>query len=282
MREQLYGVRAGRGSGKQAEGSDWRAPFSAFLHLPLPLPASAPRRPFSPFPFPPSPFSFPRLQPRSTCTHSTSRSSRSTSSSRSASASGSHAGSAPPATISSAPAIFPPSPFCSRSSPPRPPRSPSSPCPASAHAGQSHLPPAHLRLSVGRIGVAVWLLPGYFRGEQETAYARLESRFGVGTRRLTSVIFLVSRFLGDAVRVFASAIPLALVTGWSVPWAIVGDGRGDDDLYLVRRLQGGRLDRRHAAHRLPRGRRGDALHRLEARRRRGNAFIAAAMAGKLG
>src|SRR6266850_2263708 len=31
---------------------------------------------------------------------------------------------------------------------------------------------------VGRIGVAAWLLPGYFRGEQETAYARLESRFG--------------------------------------------------------------------------------------------------------
>ena len=44
---------------------------------------------------------------------------------------------------------------------------------------------------IGRIGVARWLLPGYFRGEQETAYARLESRFGVGTRRLTSSIFLV-------------------------------------------------------------------------------------------
>jgi SSS family solute:Na+ symporter len=74
---------------------------------------------------------------------------------------------------------------------------------------------------VGRIGVARWLLPGYFRGDQETAYARLESRFGVGTRRLTSLIFLVSRFLGDSVRVFASAIPLALITGWSVPTAIV-------------------------------------------------------------
>ncbi len=74
---------------------------------------------------------------------------------------------------------------------------------------------------IGRIGVAIWLLPGYFRGVQETAYARLESRFGVSTRRLTSVIFLVSRFLGDAVRVFASAIPLALVTGWSIPSAIV-------------------------------------------------------------
>jgi SSS family transporter len=74
---------------------------------------------------------------------------------------------------------------------------------------------------IGRIAVAVWLLPGYFRGDQETAYARLEHRFGVGTRRLTSTIFLFSRFLGDAVRVFASAIPLALVTGWSIPTSIV-------------------------------------------------------------
>jgi solute:Na+ symporter, SSS family len=74
---------------------------------------------------------------------------------------------------------------------------------------------------VGRIGVAAWLLPGYFRGDQETAYARLESRFGVGTRRLISSVFLVTRFLGDAVRVFASAIPLALVAGWSIPTSIV-------------------------------------------------------------
>jgi SSS family transporter len=73
---------------------------------------------------------------------------------------------------------------------------------------------------IGRIGVAIWLLPGYFRGDQETAYTRLESRFGVGTRRLTSTVFLVTRFLGDAVRVFASAIPLALVTGWSIPISI--------------------------------------------------------------
>jgi len=77
---------------------------------------------------------------------------------------------------------------------------------------------------LGRSAVALWLLPGYFRGEQETAYARLETRFGTGTRRLTSVVFLVTRFLGDAVRVFASAIPLALVTGWSVPTSVIAMG----------------------------------------------------------
>ncbi|MGZ8392877.1 MAG: sodium:solute symporter [Gemmatimonadales bacterium] len=77
---------------------------------------------------------------------------------------------------------------------------------------------------VGRIGVAVWLLPGYFRGDQETAYARLESRFGTTTRRMVSVVFLTTRFLGDGVRIFAGAIPLALLTGWTIPTAIVAMG----------------------------------------------------------
>jgi len=77
---------------------------------------------------------------------------------------------------------------------------------------------------VGRTLVAIWLLPGYFHGEQETAYARLESRFGPGTRRLVSVVFLATRFLGDGVRIYAGAIPLALVTGWSVPLSILAMG----------------------------------------------------------
>jgi SSS family transporter len=74
---------------------------------------------------------------------------------------------------------------------------------------------------LGRAAVAYYLLPGYFRGDQETAYARLESRFGPGTRRLVSVVFLITRFLGDGVRIFAGSIPLALITGWSVPASIL-------------------------------------------------------------
>jgi SSS family transporter len=74
---------------------------------------------------------------------------------------------------------------------------------------------------VGRLAVAAWLLPGYFTGQQETAYQRLETRFGPGTRRLVSATFLITRYLGDGVRIFAGAIPLALVTGWSIPLAIV-------------------------------------------------------------
>jgi len=73
---------------------------------------------------------------------------------------------------------------------------------------------------VGRIGVAAWLLPGYFRGEQETAYARLESRFGPFTRRVASGVFLVVRSLADSVRVYATAIPLAVFLGWSIPLSV--------------------------------------------------------------
>jgi len=74
---------------------------------------------------------------------------------------------------------------------------------------------------VGRIGVAALLLPGYFDGTQETAYQRLERRFGPLARRTASAVFLVTRALGDGVRVFATAIPLAIITDWSVPAGIL-------------------------------------------------------------
>ena len=74
---------------------------------------------------------------------------------------------------------------------------------------------------VGRTVVAWLLLPGYFEGEQMTAYQRLETRFGPTTRRLASAVFMVIRSLGDSVRVFATAIPVALVTGWSPVAAII-------------------------------------------------------------
>ncbi|HEX9704365.1 MAG TPA: sodium/solute symporter [Gemmatimonadales bacterium] len=77
---------------------------------------------------------------------------------------------------------------------------------------------------VGRIGVAAVLLPGYFAGTQETAYQRLEQRFGPHARRAAAGIFMLTRALGDGVRVFATAIPLAIITGWSIPLGILAVG----------------------------------------------------------
>lgn len=72
----------------------------------------------------------------------------------------------------------------------------------------------------GRIVVSLLLLPAYFRGDLTTAYALLEERFGTGARRFTSAVFMVTRLLADSVRLFATAIPLALVTGWPYPVSI--------------------------------------------------------------
>lgn len=80
---------------------------------------------------------------------------------------------------------------------------------------------------LGRIVVAFTLLPRYFNGNLVTAYALLETRFGLGTRRFTSVVFMITRAMADAVRVFATAIPVALIIGpvmpreYTMPAAIV-------------------------------------------------------------
>ena len=77
---------------------------------------------------------------------------------------------------------------------------------------------------VGRLGVASLLLPGYFEGTQDTAYQRLERRFGRAARRTASGVFLLTRALADCVRIFATAIPLAIITGWSLPAGILAIG----------------------------------------------------------
>src|SRR5829696_1422770 len=70
---------------------------------------------------------------------------------------------------------------------------------------------------LGRIVVAYTLLPRYYEGNLVTAYALLEKRFGLATRRFTSIVFMVTRGLADAVRVFATAIPIALILEGVVP-----------------------------------------------------------------
>lgn len=64
---------------------------------------------------------------------------------------------------------------------------------------------------IGRIIVAVFFLPAYYKGELSTAYSYLENRFGKKTRSLASVTFLFTRTASDGVRLFATAIPLYIM-----------------------------------------------------------------------
>lgn len=85
--------------------------------------------------------------------------------------------------------------------------------PATAYGSDLWMLQLTLGYMLGRIVVAAVLLPGYFKGEMLTAYALLERRFGLRTRRFASLIFMVTRVFADAVRVFATAIPIRLITG---------------------------------------------------------------------
>jgi SSS family transporter len=64
---------------------------------------------------------------------------------------------------------------------------------------------------LARIVVSLIFIPPYFRGSLQTAYHYLGSRFGLGMRRTASVTFMTTRVLADGVRLFATAIPLALI-----------------------------------------------------------------------
>ena len=64
---------------------------------------------------------------------------------------------------------------------------------------------------IARVLVAIFLLPSYQKGELVTAYSFLENRFGHFTRRYASSVFLFTRVAADGVRLFSTAIPLALI-----------------------------------------------------------------------
>jgi solute:Na+ symporter, SSS family len=74
---------------------------------------------------------------------------------------------------------------------------------------------------IGRIIVAQFFLPAYYKGDLTTAYSYLQNRFGNKTRSLASVTFLFTRTAADGVRLFATAIPLYLMLDISPMIAIV-------------------------------------------------------------
>lgn len=66
---------------------------------------------------------------------------------------------------------------------------------------------------VGRLVVVMLLMPHYFRGELMTAYAVLEERFGPGTRKMASVVFLLARTLGDGLRLYLASLAVQVLMG---------------------------------------------------------------------
>jgi SSS family transporter len=74
---------------------------------------------------------------------------------------------------------------------------------------------------IGRLLVSLLFIPAYYRGDLETAYDFLGKRFGLFVRKFTSTVFIVTRLLASGVRLFATAIPVHIITGLDYPTSIL-------------------------------------------------------------
>ncbi|MEL6143080.1 MAG: sodium:solute symporter, partial [Bacteroidota bacterium] len=76
-------------------------------------------------------------------------------------------------------------------------------------------------LPIAMVILCVFVLPIYYRLNVYTAYEYLESRFDVRVRVLTAVLFLIQRGLAAGITIFAPAIILSKILGWSLGWTVI-------------------------------------------------------------
>lgn len=93
--------------------------------------------------------------------------------------------------------------------------------PAQAYGSNMTFLQLALGYVIGRCLVAVLFIPAYFRGELVTSYQLLQQRFGTAVKTAASGIFLVTRSLADGIRLFATALVIAVVSGVPVSWSVV-------------------------------------------------------------
>lgn len=72
--------------------------------------------------------------------------------------------------------------------------------------------------------ICAFFIPIYFKLNVFTAYEYLESRFDLKTRLFTALLFLVSRAFAAGITIFAPAIVLSTLFGWSLQLTNIGIG----------------------------------------------------------
>lgn len=93
--------------------------------------------------------------------------------------------------------------------------------PGLAYKSDMHFLQVAIGYLIGRLLVSVIFIPAYYKGDLETAYDFIGRRFGLGLRKFASTIFIVTRVLASGVRLFATAIPVHLITGLDYPTSIL-------------------------------------------------------------
>lgn len=93
--------------------------------------------------------------------------------------------------------------------------------PAQAYAGNMTFLQLAAGYVIGRVLVSVLFIPAYFRGDLFTSYELLQHRFGTRVKTLSAVIFLITRSLADGIRLFTTALVIAIVTQVPVTWVVI-------------------------------------------------------------
>jgi SSS family solute:Na+ symporter len=79
-------------------------------------------------------------------------------------------------------------------------------------------------LPVAMVILCIFFLPLYYRLNVYTAYEFLENRFDVRTRTFTALLFLIQRGLAAGITIYAPAIILSQILGWSLHLMILLTG----------------------------------------------------------
>jgi solute:Na+ symporter, SSS family len=93
--------------------------------------------------------------------------------------------------------------------------------PAQSYGGNMTFLQLALGYIIGRLLVSVLFIPAYFRGDLFTSYELLQKRFGTRVKTLSAVIFLITRSLADGIRLFTTALVIAIVTQVPVTSVVV-------------------------------------------------------------
>jgi solute:Na+ symporter, SSS family len=93
--------------------------------------------------------------------------------------------------------------------------------PATAYASDMTFLQLVVGYVIGRLIISAIFIPAYFRGDLMTSYELLQRRFGSRVKNLSAILFLITRSLADGIRLFATALVIAVVTHVPVTPAVV-------------------------------------------------------------
>jgi Na+/proline symporter len=79
-------------------------------------------------------------------------------------------------------------------------------------------------LPLAMVVLSITAVPIYNRLKVYTAYEYLEGRFDLKTRTLAAFLFLLQRGISTGVSIYAPAIVLSSILGWSVQWTCILNG----------------------------------------------------------